>query len=397
MMSTSILPRRHSRPPLAGRVLVVEDEPELARAYVRILKMAGLGVEIALDAETGLKRLQSEEFDALVTDVALPSADGLDLVRMLRAHLPDLPVVLMTAQPTLDTAIRSLEMGAFRYLVKPVEPANLSDVVCKAVRLGREARSQRLALEELERSQERISHHDALLGTFACALEKLFMVAQPVVAYGQRRIVAYEALVRSADPAMPHPGALFDAADRLDAHHTLGRAIRRAIARDIAPGLPEGTAAFINIHPSDLLDDTLYDPNGPLACLAGRAVFELTERGSIDKVPELNARVRRLRELGFKIAIDDLGAGYAGLTTFACIEPEVAKLDMSLVRNVHREPTKRRLIQSMGSFCADMGIQLVCEGVETTEERDALVQLGCDLHQGYLYAKPAKPFPTVNW
>jgi EAL domain-containing protein (putative c-di-GMP-specific phosphodiesterase class I) len=196
---------------------------------------------------------------------------------------------------------------------------------------------------------------------------------------------------------MPHPGALFDAAERLSAHHHLGRAIRKCIARDIAPTLPEGTLAFLNIHPSDLLDETLFDPAGPLSCLAGRAVLELTERGSIDQVPDLKGRVSKLRDLGFQLAIDDLGAGYAGLTTFAHIEPEVAKLDMSLVRNVHREPTKRRLIQSMGSFCADMGIQLVCEGVETTEERDALIQLGCDLHQGYLYAKPAKPFTSVGW
>lgn len=397
MVTTSAQPRRSSKPPPSGRVLIVEDEPELARAYVRILRRAGLTVEIATDAEAGLKRLQSEEFDALVSDVALPAADGLDLMRMLRAHLPDLPVVLMTAQPTLDGAIRSVEMGAFRYLVKPVEPDALFDVVSKAVRSGREARIQRIALQELERSQERISIHDALLGTFAGALEKLFMVAQPVVSYGQKRIVAYEALVRSSDPAMPHPGALFDAAERLSAHHTLGRAIRKCIARDIAPTLPEGTMAYINVHPSDLVDDSLYDTSSPLACLAGRAVLEITERGSIDQVPDLKARVKKLRDLGFQIAIDDLGAGYAGLTTFANIEPEVAKLDMSLVRNVHREPTKRRLIQSMGSFCADMGIQLVCEGVETTDERDALVQLGCDLHQGYLYAKPAKPFPAVNW
>src|SRR5438874_2518728 len=113
---------RSSRPPMQGRVLVVEDEPELARAYLRILRGAGLNVEIAMDAEAGLSLLQAEEFDALISDVALPTTDGLDLMKMLRAQQPDLPVVLMTARPSLDTAIRSVEMGAFRYLVKPVDP-----------------------------------------------------------------------------------------------------------------------------------------------------------------------------------------------------------------------------------------------------------------------------------
>lgn len=396
-MMSPVVASRTSKPPPQGRVLVVEDEPEIARAYARILRAAGLSVEISFDAETGLGRLQKESFDALVTDLALPAADGMSLVRMLRAHEPDLPVVLMTAKPTLDSAIRSLEVGAFRYLVKPVDPDELFDVVCKAIRTGREARLQRKALAGIAQHEALASQHGALTKTFAGAMERIFMVAQPVVSVGQKRVVAYEALVRSADQAMPHPGALFDAADRLDAHHELGRAIRGCISRQIAPTLPEETLAFVNVHPTDLLDDQLYDPEGPLRALAGRAVLELTERGSLDRVPDLGSRVKRLRELGFKIAIDDLGAGYAGLTTFAHIEPEVAKIDMSLVRDVHRTPTKRRLIQSMGSFCADMGIQLVCEGVETKDERDALIELGCDLQQGYFFAKPSAPFARVEW
>jgi EAL domain-containing protein (putative c-di-GMP-specific phosphodiesterase class I) len=395
MMSASTQTRSSRAPAAGGRILIVEDEPELARAYMRVLRSEGLFVELAPSPHEGLARLDAAEFDAVLSDVSMPQMDGLDLVSMVRATRPDLPVVLVTGQPTLDNAIKSLEIGAFRYLVKPVDPAALCDVMRKAVRHGREARLQRRTIEELIKRSEK-DDHQALSRTFAAALDRLFMVAQPVVSVTERKILAYEALVRSRDPAMPHPGALFDAAERLSAHHDLGRAIRSCIARDIVESLPEGTMAFINVHPEDLVDDTLYDPMGPLAPIANRTVLELTERGTIETVADLPARVARLRELGFRIAIDDLGAGYAGLSTFARLEPEVAKLDMSLVRNVHREPTKRRLIQSIGSFCADMGILLVCEGVETRDERDALLDLGCDVHQGYLYAKPAAPFPPVE-
>ena len=98
-----------------------------------------------------------------------------------------------------------------------------------------------------------------------------------------------------------------------------------------------------------------------------------------------------------RIAVDDLGAGYAGLTSFAQLEPEFVKLDMSLVRDVHRVALKRKLIRSMTTLCKEMGIVVVAEGIETVEERDNVIALGCDLLQGYLFAKPGRPFPEVRW
>ena len=102
----------------------------------------------------------------------------------------------------------------------------------------------------------------------------------------------------------------------------------------------------------------------------------------------------RLRALGYRIAIDDLGAGYAGLTSFAQLEPEVVKVDMSLVRGIDRSPVKQKLVRSIIALCTELGIQLVAEGIETPAERDALIALGGDLCQGYLFAKPGRGFPT---
>jgi EAL domain-containing protein (putative c-di-GMP-specific phosphodiesterase class I) len=73
------------------------------------------------------------------------------------------------------------------------------------------------------------------------------------------------------------------------------------------------------------------------------------------------------------------------------------KLDMSLVRNVNKEPTKRKLIASMTGLCRDIGIRAIAEGVETAEERDVLLEAGCDLLQGYLFAKPSRTLPAVRW
>ena len=95
--------------------------------------------------------------------------------------------------------------------------------------------------------------------------------------------------------------------------------------------------------------------------------------------------------------MDDLGAGYAALSSLASIQPEVVKLDMSLVRGVDQQPIKRRLVASLQTLGEPLGITVVAEGVETIAERDTLVAIGCDLFQGFLFAKPQRGFPAVTF
>ena len=96
--------------------------------------------------------------------------------------------------------------------------------------------------------------------------------------------------------------------------------------------------------------------------------------------------------MGFRIAVDDLGAGYAGLTSFAVLDPDIVKVDMNLVRGIESSAVKRRLVSSVVSLCREMEMMLVAEGVETAAERDVLSDLGCDLFQGFLFARPASAF-----
>jgi EAL domain-containing protein (putative c-di-GMP-specific phosphodiesterase class I) len=158
---------------------------------------------------------------------------------------------------------------------------------------------------------------------------------------------------------------------------------------------PRDAALFVNLHTRDLLDPELYDASSPLGRIAERVVLEVTERAAIDVVGDIVARVEALRAMGFRIAIDDLGAGYAGLASFAALEPEIVKLDMSLVRNAHQSPIRERLIRSMTSLCKEMKIKVIAEGVETHAELDCVRAVGCDLIQGYLFAKPGPPFPEI--
>jgi EAL domain-containing protein (putative c-di-GMP-specific phosphodiesterase class I) len=154
---------------------------------------------------------------------------------------------------------------------------------------------------------------------------------------------------------------------------------------------------FLNLHPADLQDDHLFRADGPLAAIADRVVLEITERASLDGIRDIRARVASLRKLGFRIAIDDLGAGYAGLTSFSLLEPDIVKLDMALVRDIHREPKKLTVIKTMITMCKELGIVVTAEGIEGPEERDELARAGCDLMQGYLFAKPGDAFPTPSF
>jgi EAL domain-containing protein (putative c-di-GMP-specific phosphodiesterase class I) len=91
--------------------------------------------------------------------------------------------------------------------------------------------------------------------------------------------------------------------------------------------------------------------------------------------------------------VDDLGAGYSGLSSFSQVEPDIVKLDMSLIRGVDASLAKSSLVKAMISLCSDeLGVRVVCEGVETTAERDTLQRIGGDLLQGYLFAKPGSGF-----
>ena len=378
-----------------GDVLLVDDEPTLLRGISRVLSERGYNVICECDGDSALSTFRSREFDVIVTDIAMPNMDGIQLLRQLREHDADVPVVLITGAPAVDTAVKALEYGAFHYLTKPIPLGSLEDVVDKAARLRRMARMKRQAAELIERSLP--SHSRAPLeSSFYRALESLWMAYQPILRAADGHVYGYEALLRSKEASLPHPGAVLDAAERLNLLDVLGRTIRERSAGPMS-NAPEGTVLFVNLHTTDLLDPTLMSADAPLSKIAKTVVLEITERASLDSVKDVRARVAGLREMGFRIAIDDLGAGYAGLTSFALLEPEIVKLDMTLVRDVHLNSTKQKLVRSMTQLAHDMGMMVVGEGVETAAERDALVNLGCDLLQGYLFAKPNVAFPTVSW
>ena len=189
---------------------------------------------------------------------------------------------------------------------------------------------------------------------------------------------------------------MIDAAERIGRPEDVGRTVRERAASVVA-ARPDCGVVFVNLHVNDLSDAALYLEDAALSRVAERVVLEISERAALERVKDMRGRVAKLRDMGFRIAVDDLGAGYAGLTNFALLEPEVAKPDMSLVRDADKSSTKQKSIRSVVALAKDMGMLVVAEGVETGGEREALIELGCDLLQGFLLARPGLPFPKARW
>jgi len=120
---------------------------------------------------------------------------------------------------------------------------------------------------------------------------------------------------------------------------------------------------------------------------ANRIIFEFTETEKLDTAHVLRI-LATYRDIGFMTAIDDFGAGHAGLGLLAKFQPDIVKLDMDLIRNIDNDAAKRTIVRHTVAMLKDMGITPLCEGIETKPERYVLEELGVDLMQGYLFSKP---------
>jgi EAL domain-containing protein (putative c-di-GMP-specific phosphodiesterase class I) len=372
-----------------GKILLVDDDPIIRAAYGRALTRRGHQVRVVEGGEQALALLELETFDAILSDITMAGLDGIGLLRALRVSGRQIPVVLMTADARVERAIDAVELGAVKFLVKPVELDPLWAALDEAVTRGQQARRSR----EVLAAAAAVEGERALLARrLDEAVEDLTLAFQPIWVPGAARPVAFEALLRSAHPELRGPLQILDAAERLGRLAEVGRQVRALAAAAFALAPAEATL-FVNVHPLDLLDDDLFAPDSRLAQVASRVVLEVTERAAVREIPDLQARLSALRSLGFRLALDDLGAGYAGLATLADLQPELVKLDMALVRDLHLDERRRRLVGAIIELCHSQGALVVGEGVEVEGERDALTALHCDLLQGYLLARPHPEFP----
>jgi EAL domain-containing protein (putative c-di-GMP-specific phosphodiesterase class I)/CheY-like chemotaxis protein len=378
-----------------GRVLVVDDDEQIRRVCARVLGAEGWHVTLADNGRAALGELEASKlpFDCVLSDVNMPEVDGFELVRSVRKRDDDIPVLLMTGDPSLDGAVRAIDYGAVSYITKPFSQEALAAAVARAARRHGVTRMRRRA-DSWARMLNEAEDGQSIEQRFSRAIEKSWMAFQPIIDVKAKRVFAYEALLRTDEESLRRTDIFISAAERLDKIHLLGRTVRAAVSR-AAQEAPADALLFVNVHGLELTDEDLFSADSALADYASRVVLEITERTGLDPAAG-PTRVAMLRKLGYRIAVDDLGAGYAALGALATLEPEIVKLDMSLVRDIDQHATKRRVVAAIATLCRELGSRVVAEGVETDAERKACIDSGIDLLQGYLFAKPARGFQPVS-
>ena len=224
-------------------------------------------------------------------------------------------------------------------------------------------------------------------------------LVHPIYSLGNLDIIGYEALSRGPEASeFERPDKLFKVAYDSDLVLKLERLCRNR-ALQSAVDLPPGRLLFVNIEP-----EAVADPQLRVIMLSSvvaesnmapsQIVLEITERTAIEDFGAFRATLEYLRALGFRIAIDDGGAGYGSMQCIAEVHPEWLKIDMSLVRDIDTDDVRRALVSTIATFAERTGVKLIAEGIERPEQLAVLREIGVEYGQGYLFCTPQLPFPA---
>jgi EAL domain-containing protein (putative c-di-GMP-specific phosphodiesterase class I)/CheY-like chemotaxis protein len=380
----------------ARRVLVIDDEPAVLKAIGLVLQRRGFAVDTMSSAKQALSQIPQQRYHAILSDIIMPEMTGVEFLRELRRHDLDVPVILMTAGPTLDSAIDAIEYGAHQYLLKPVEPDALVKAVGRAVALGELARAKRDALVGGARKSVSLSERADLEAVLKRAYDTIRIAFQPVVSLTSKKLFGYEALMRCDETLFASYGALLAASERVAWRPIMARTIYQRIAAACSD-LPDGVVLFVNVHPWDAQEGLLTGQEAPLEPLAQSIVLEIGDRTPQSHLDAFAISVPALRGAGFRIAVDDLGTGGSGMVSFGKLTPDFVKLDRKLISSLDSDEANARMTRGMYALCKELGVPVIAEGVETAAERDALIRIGADLAQGHAFGEPGATFTAPRF
>ena len=369
-----------------ARVLVADGEDRDVAAFVAMLGDDGFVVDLACDGDAALVLIKANRYTAIVADVALPRIDALGLLRAARQRDLDVPLVITTETGGVGLSAVAVQQGALCYLEKPIKPELLLKTVVYATQLHKLAQLRRRALDTLGGEWSQMGDRVALELVFERAFAGLSIAFQPIISWTSRRVIGHEALLRSSHPSLPDPASVLAVAERLGRVDQVGRLVRERVARSMAKAPAE--YVFVNLHAHELLDGELFSNSAPLSQFGKRIVLEISEHALLDDVSHLESRAAALRKLGFRLAMDNLGPGYPGLSSFARLVPEYVKYDQSLVRGADRNPAQADVVAGMTALFKSMNTKVIAAGIESIAERDAMIKAGVDLLQGFAFSRP---------
>jgi len=361
----------------------------LSKIHSIILEMKGNVVrcdDIIVSGNAG-----SDEFFVFLSkkreDETFYPSDLETLCDRVTAHLNDriFPIVVpfLRGKPNIDVGYAVIIHNPVMSIER-----HLSKLTSDAKKMADYQRFKRL-MRDKEKLQELILK------------ESIRTLFQPIVDLEERRIIGYEALTRGPEGTeYENPFVLFDAASDAEMIFELDSLCRLKALRN-ARGLHRDHKLFLNCMPSAILDPNFQDSSiqlilKELKITPSNLVIEVTEREAIENFELFKEALAYYSSIGFSIAVDDTCSGYSSLETVIELKPHYIKLDMSIVRDIHKNILKQELIRAINTLSVKMNSQIIAEGIETAEELKALSEIGIKLGQGYLFARPGKPFPDIS-
>jgi EAL domain-containing protein (putative c-di-GMP-specific phosphodiesterase class I) len=340
-----------------------------------------LSADFPLPAKPGDREPLSESFCYYVLQGRLP-----ELIHDARQYELAAQVPIVNALPVgahLNVPLRYKDgsiYGSFCCLSRNVD-TSLTERDLSTMRVFAD-----LAMDQIERERDAGARRDGLIERVQGAIDSgqpaIFL--QPIHALETGLSAGCEALARFTDASKRPPNLWFDDAFEVGLGIELElAAIRNALAA--AAYVPKGHYMSLNLSPETAVSGRLQ----PLLAEAGldNLVLEVTEHSGVEDYAALEAALATMRPYA-RIAIDDFGAGYSSLRHILALRPDILKLDMSLVRDIDKDPAKRALASAMVGFADRVNARIVAEGIETVEERDVLRDLGVNYGQGYLFSRP---------
>ena len=366
------------------QILLVENDKALVRSTVDLFQLRNYVVDVAYSGADALQRLQHIPQLVLI-DYTLPDMRGLEICKKIRAdeRWHGIAVIVLTDSMISPEEMESLYIYGDDHLSKPFDPEELLARVEIVLRKHQGVHLPQEGGQVIAAELNRILNKELIVPFF-----------QPIYLSPSMEILGFEALSRpSTNTSLGNPELFFRAALAFGVYTDIEKLAWRKAFGEWQRRLGQGklflncTPYFIGNNPMkrEFFADLGVDPR--------HVVIELTERTAIHNHNLFIEKLSELRGLGMQIAVDDVGSGFASLDTVAEVRPDYVKIDLKLIRDIHTNPLKKNIVQSIITFCRQSNILTIAEGIEERAELQIVRDLGIDAVQGYLLGKPS---PEVN-
>jgi EAL domain-containing protein (putative c-di-GMP-specific phosphodiesterase class I) len=342
-----------------SRILVVDDEPAMCQFLLMILGAKGYQVE---SVHTGQE--------------ALTAAADCNLI-LLDLHLPDVDNTYKKLKE--DPSTKHIPIVT---LSVPVKPEKLLHQIGEVLRRRQvHVKEKEEVAEDIVEELKNIIRDQAITPYF-----------QPIYLLNPMRLFGMEVLARpNTDGPLNNPETLFKVALRCGLYYEVEMIVWRKAIECAKKNFNQREFLFLNCSPYLIESDQMENVKAifkEIGLDARRAFLELTERSAINEEQLFYDRLSGFRKSGFRIAIDDMGAGYASLEAIIKTRPEVVKIDREIVLGLTEDPFKRSIVKLIVAFCRENSIICIAEGIEQKRDLDMLLDLGVQAGQGYYLYKP---------